>query len=200
MKIILASASPRRREILLRAGIKDFETAVCPHEAQPPDGAEPEEAVKAIALSKALWAEERYCPGHVVIAADTLVFLDGKRLGKPRDARDAERMLRALSGREHHVMTGLAVTDGVRREVLAESTAVRFRDMTDEEIRWYVAGGEPMDKAGAYGIQGAGGIFVEGITGDYYNVMGLPLCRLFTVLRGFGMPLGAQADGKGDLN
>ncbi len=188
MKIILASASPRRRELLGGLGIGDFE--VCPPDFDEGSVTErdPVERVRRIAEGKAASLAGRL-PEALVVAADTLVFLDGEILGKPRDGEDAFRMLTLLSGREHRVATGVAVT---RRGVLesgVEVTAVRFRNLSAEEIRRYIATGEPMDKAGAYGIQRLGGLLVSGITGDYFNVVGLPVCRLGRMLRRFGVEL-----------
>ena len=134
------------------------------------------EAVQAMAGEDAL-----------IIAADTVVVLDGAVLGKPEDEAGACRMLSALSGREHQVYTGLTVLRGAKRRTGHEVTAVTFRPLSQEEIAAYLATGEPMDKAGAYGIQGYGALLVSGILGDYYNVMGLPVCRLGQVLQEFGI-------------
>ena len=125
----------------------------------------------------------------IIIAADTMVFLDARRLGKPRSEEEAAEMLRSLSGREHQVCTGVTVRRGAFGLTAAERTDVRFRRLAEEEIRWYVSTGEPMDKAGAYGIQGKGALLVEGITGDYFNVMGLPVLLLSRMLRPFGIDL-----------
>jgi septum formation protein len=123
------------------------------------------------------------CKDDVVIAADTIVVCDGQVLGKPKDAADAFRMLRLLSGRDHQVMTGLCVLRGNDAAVCTEVTDIHFRQLTDREIRAYIATGEPMDKAGSYGIQGGAALFAERLCGDYYNVMGLPVCRLGQLLR-----------------
>jgi septum formation protein len=126
----------------------------------------------------------------VVVGADTVVVLDGRILGKPRDKDEAVSMLTALSGREHRVYTGVTVLGGdVRMQSAAEETAVRFRALTQQEIHSYVETGEPMDKAGAYGVQGLASLFVEGIRGDFFNVVGLPLCRLGIMLRKAGVEL-----------
>ena len=148
-------------------------------------GLSPAETVTALARYKAeqVFAE---CPGDTVIAADTLVFLDGEALGKPRDREDARRMLRALSGRSHEVYTGVAVRSPGGSRVRAERTAVRFRHLTDREIEAYLDTGEPMDKAGAYGAQGRAAVFIQGIEGDFFNVMGLPVCALTVMLRELG--------------
>lgn len=180
--IILASASPRRREILRNMGIEDFDIRPTDHEEPFDSSLPPSRAVEKIALAKCRDAARSAGPGDIFIAADTLVFLDGAPLGKPRDASQARRMLRALSGREHQVMTGLAVIAGKLEQVDCVTTAVRFLPLTEAQIDWYVSTGEPLDKAGAYGIQGLGGMLIEGIRGDYYNVVGLPAARLASML------------------
>lgn len=187
--IILASQSPRRQELLRRVGLTDF-TVLVPHAPEHWDPAlSPEEGVAAISREKARAAAALCAPEDLIIAADTMVFLDHQRLGKPAGQADAFRMLSALSGREHVVCTGLTVCRGRRAVSQTERTAVRFRTLTGPEIRAYIATGEPMDKAGAYGIQGRGALLVEGITGDFFNVMGLPVLRLARVLRDFGVDL-----------
>ena len=181
MEMILASKSPRRREILNNMGITDF--AVIPAEGEEAaSGATPGETVEKIARGKALAVASDH-PDAVVIAADTLVYLDGEPLGKPRDTEDAFNMLRRLSGREHEVYTGVCVTSKGKIITEHERTSVRFRPLSDKEITGYIATGEPMDKAGAYGVQGQGCLLVEGITGDFFNVMGLPACRLHLMLK-----------------
>ena len=189
MDIILASKSPRRQELLRKMGVTDF--TVCAPEADEscPAGLTPEETVRCIAGKKADAAALLCPPDALVITADTMVFLDGERLGKPRDERDALRMLTALSGRTHSVCTGVTVRCGARREDFTVTTLVRFRDCTQGELLAYIATGEPMDKAGAYGIQGRACLFIEGIEGDYYNVMGLPIERLGRALTRFGVAL-----------
>ena len=184
-KLILASCSPRRSELLTSAGIP-FET-VSPdvdESCDLPAG----EAVAVLSARKAR-AVGRLYPGRRVLAADTLVAVDGRPLGKPADAEDAVRMLRLLSGRTHEVYTGLCLRDKDGCVTEAERTSVRFRTLTDGEIRRYIQTSEPMDKAGAYGIQGKAALFVEAIEGDYYNVVGLPLCRLGRMLAGKGVPV-----------
>ena len=183
MNWILASGSPRRRELLEMLGVPDLtiRPAKGPERATP--GAGPEQTVRELALHKAQEVAQTCAPEDIVIAADTIVYLDGVILGKPKDTADAARMLAALSGREHTVYTG----DETRQA--AEHTAVRFRTLTPEEIARYIATGEPMDKAGAYGIQGRGALFVEHLDGDYFNVMGLPLCRLGQLLNELGVEL-----------
>ena len=187
MNIVLASSSPRRRELLSHFSVPFLvDPAAGPED--PPAGAGPEETVLTLAAAKADEVAARR-PDCVVIGADTVVELDGTILGKPADRDDAFRMLRALSGREHRVYTGIAVMRGDERLCGAEMTRVFFREMTDREINAYIDSGEPMDKAGAYGIQGKAALFVEAIEGDYYNVVGLPLCRLGRMLAGKGVPV-----------
>ena len=188
MGIILASGSPRRRELLEMLGL-EFEIRPAKGGEHPPEGAGPEETVLALAGAKAEEVAEHSAENDVIIAADTIVWLDGKLLGKPHDEADAARMLRALSGREHEVWTGVALIRGAERVSGAEQTFVKFRDLTDGEIAAYIATGEPMDKAGAYGAQGYASLFVEGIRGDFFNVMGLPLCRLGKMLDKLGVKL-----------
>jgi septum formation protein len=125
----------------------------------------------------------------VVIAADTIVVCEGKVLGKPRDEEDAFRILSLLSGRHHEVMTGMTVVRGDEVITHTEVTRIHFRQLHPEEIRAYIASGEPMDKAGAYGIQGGAALFADQMEGDYYNVMGLPVCRLAMILRSLGLPI-----------
>ena len=186
MRIILASQSPRRRELLDRMGIRDFEVLPARGEELADPSLPPAELVEG--LSRRKCAEVAALrPGGLVIGADTVVSIDGQVLGKPRDRAEAERMLRALSGRQHTVYTGVTVLYNGTEETGSERTSVRFRPLTDGDITRYIATGEPMDKAGAYGIQGYGSVLVEGISGDYYNVMGLPVCRLARMLARFGI-------------
>jgi len=185
MKIVLASASPRRRELLANLGL-DYTVLPALTEIPPDPSLSPEEAVVRIAAGKARDAALRAPGDALIIAADTLVWLDGVPLGKPADAADAARMLRLLSGRTHAVLTGVALLRGQRLETAAEKTDVTFREMTEGEIARYVASGEPLDKAGAYGAQGRGAMFIRRIDGDFFNVMGLPVCRLSLMLRDFG--------------
>lgn len=188
MKIVLASASPRRRELLANIGIKDF--TVCPAEGEEkaPAGLSPDELVMALSRAKAEEVAAKH-PDALIIAADTIVYSDGRVLGKPHDASEASSMLRALSGRTHRVYTGVTLLSGETLLSEAECTLVRFRPLDDAEINAYIATGEPMDKAGAYGIQGMASLMVEGIEGDYFNVMGLPLCRLGKMLNAIGVRL-----------
>lgn len=197
MKIILASQSPRRRELLERMGISEFEIIPARGEENIVPGLTPEALVEALSRQKCLEVAAVHREA-LVIAADTVVAVEGRVLGKPRSNAEAEEMLSLLSGREHRVCTGLSLSQGGRLRTGHEATAVRFRPLTREEIRRYVSTGEPMDKAGAYGIQGYGCLLVEGIVGDYYNVMGLPVCRLGRMLAEFGAdPLAGLGEKEG---
>ncbi len=179
MRVILASQSPRRRELLGLFHIPFTVRAADIDETMDP-AADPAEEVARVSLAKALATPRQ--PEDVVIAADTIVVLEGTVLGKPTDREDAVRMLTALSGRDHQVMTGVAVLRDDQILVHTEITDIHFRPLSEREIREYVATGEPMDKAGAYGIQGGAALFAEKMHGDYYNVMGLPVCRLWQML------------------
>ncbi|MCD7734902.1 MAG: Maf family protein [Clostridiales bacterium] len=187
MSIILASQSPRRRALLEQMGITDF--TVLPAKGQEDMSAEltPEHLVETLALAKGREVAGRTAAGNLVIAADTVVALHGEVLGKPQDEADAYRMLQLLSGETHAVHTGVAVLRDGQALCEHETTLVRFRPLSNREIRAYIATGEPMDKAGAYGIQGRGAVLVEGIQGDYCNVVGLPVCRLSRMLETFGV-------------
>ncbi len=180
MAVILASQSPRRRELM---AYFPFPFTVRISQAQEEmDGTKPlRDEVARVSRLKA----EGVCrePGDIVIGADTIVVCDGQRLGKPIDKADAFRMLTLLSGKCHQVMTGVTVLQGGCFHSFTEVTNVYFRPLSQEEIRRYIRTGEPMDKAGAYGIQGGAGLFVEKIEGDYYNVVGLPICKLSQVLQ-----------------
>ena len=189
MKIILASNSPRRRELLGQMGLKDFEVAAPNVDESVEGGLSPAGMVEELSLRKARAAADRAGEDGLVIAADTVVALDGAVLGKPRSEADAFAMLSALSGREHHVYTGVTVLQGGRADTQHEETAVAFRELAPGEIWGYIATGEPMDKAGAYGIQGVGALLVRGIRGDYCNVVGLPVFRLGRMLAQFGINL-----------
>ena len=181
MDIILASKSPRRRELMELIGLP-FTVRVAQVDETMED-LPPEEAVAQLSRKKAEAARQTL--DEVVIGADTIVVLDGKILGKPEDATDAYRMLKFLSGRRHQVMTGVTVLLGGRCVSITEVTEVSFRQLTDGEILSYIASGDPMDKAGSYGIQSGGALFVDEIHGDYYNVVGLPVCRLHQILKEF---------------
>ena len=182
-KIILASASPRRKELLTTAGV-EFEVLVSEADETIPEGTAPKDAAMMTAEKKALAVAEN-CTDSVVIGADTIVVIDDKILGKPKDEADAVGMLRLLSGREHEVITGVCITDGNKTEKFAQVSKVRFYDLTDEEIAAYVATKEPNDKAGSYGIQGKGCVLVESIEGDYFNIVGLPVAATVRALRRF---------------
>lgn len=193
MDIILASKSPRRRALLEQMGVRDFRIVTPDIDEHMDRGLPPAELVRQISLEKAQAVAAQADPNTVVIAADTVVALDGVVLGKPADKEEAFRMLSLLSGNRHQVYTGLTVLRGEQVFSQWEETAVTFRSLTAEEIEAYIATGEPMDKAGAYGIQGYGALFIEGISGDYYNVMGLPVCRLGQILGQLGMDCMALA-------
>ena len=185
MSLVLASGSPRRRE-LLSLLTPDFTVKVSSVDETLPAGLSPAEAVEYLSRLKGR-AVAAFCPGEVVVASDTVVALEGLLLGKPADAEDAKRMLRELSGRVHEVFTGVFITDGTKEACFSVRTKVEFYDLSEKEISDYVATGEPMDKAGAYGIQGRGALLVKGIVGDYYNVMGFPLAEAARALALFGV-------------
>ncbi len=182
--LVLASASPRRRELLALTGL--------PFLIDAPDVDEtcallPGEAVKELSRRKAVAAAEKH-PGQVILAADTLVAVDDEALGKPHDAQDAFRMLRSLSGRWHQVYTGVTVVTAQGR-ILCESdvTDVHFEPMSDETIRAYIATGEPMDKAGAYAVQGVAGLYIDQLKGSHTNVIGLPMALTRRLLEEAGL-------------
>jgi septum formation protein len=190
MKLILASASPRRAEILRNAGI-EFEISSAGVDESSLVNELPGDYVRRLALAKALSAAEDNrgrAGGALVLGADTIVAVGGEILAKPASPDDARRMLRSLSGKIHEVHTGLALLrkPGSKQYVVEEITRVRFAPLTDREIEEYIATGEPFDKAGAYAIQGVGGRYVTRIEGCYFNVMGLPLARLYSLLRESG--------------
>ena len=180
MAVILASQSPRRQQLLGQIGLQ-FKVQVADIDETMDPSLSVDRAVAVTSAKKALAIEAG--KDDVVIAADTIVVLRDRVLGKPADKSEAIGMLRALSGRDHQVMTGITVLRDEKTITHTEITDVHFRPLTEEEILRYVETGEPMDKAGAYGIQGFAAPFVEGIRGDYYNVMGLPVCRLEQMLR-----------------
>lgn len=181
MKVVLASKSPRRRELMglldiaFSVRVADVEEILLP-DATPAEQASHLSYIKAKAVAK---------PGEIVIGADTIVVLGSRILGKPKDKQEAVRMLQMLSGNTHRVMTGVTVLSDQQTVSCTEITEVTFRCLTEQEILRYVDTLEPMDKAGAYGIQGGAAKFVEGIRGDYFNVVGLPVCRLSQILRDF---------------
>lgn len=197
MNIILASQSPRRKELLERMGISTFKTYAPNIDEDAFDGLSPEELVRKLSSEKALAVAAHVGRNDLIIAADTVVALDGTVLGKPEDELDAFRMLSTLSGMRHQVYTGVTVCHEGECVTEHEVTDVYFRELGEEELEHYVKTGEPMDKAGGYGVQGYGALFVERIVGDHYNVMGLPVCRLGQMLLRFGvdcMKLAARAD------
>ena len=179
MQLILASQSPRRKELLglfhipFIIRVADIDETMDPAKA-------PYDEVARVSLLKAKAVEAE--PEDVVVAADTIVVCDGKTLGKPHSPEEAVQMLSLLSGRDHQVMTGITVLRADRYQSITEVTDIHFRPLSQKEIARYVASGEPMDKAGAYGIQGGAALFAEKMVGDYYNVMGLPVCRLWQLL------------------
>lgn len=186
-RIVLASGSPRRQELLQRIGIRDFTVRVPHVEEWFPDGLTPQEIMCYISREKSQAVPSE--ADEIVITADTMVFLDDQRLGKPQDEADALRMLTALQGRRHTVCTGVTVRQGDRVLTESEATGVIFRPAEESELRAYIATGEPMDKAGSYGVQGKGALLVERLEGDFFNVMGLPVLRLSRMLAQFGIKL-----------
>ena len=180
MQLILASASPRRQELLKLFGVP-FAVRVADIDETMDPAASPFDEVGRVSRMKALAVPRE--EGDVVIAADTIVVCEGRVLGKPHSPAEAEEMLHLLSGRDHQVMTGCTVLTGDACRTFTEVTDIHFRPLSAGEIRRYVESGEPMDKAGSYGIQGGAALFCDKMVGDYYNVMGLPVCRLGLVLR-----------------
>jgi septum formation protein len=189
MGIVLASGSPRRLELLQMIGLTDFKVIPDTSKEEMDLNLSPEQTVCAIALKKASNVSRLCENDDMIIAADTLVYLGGRPIGKPAGPEDAAWMLKELSGRKHTVYTGIVVLKDGTHITATEKTDVFFRGISDSEISAYVESGEPMDKAGAYAAQGRGAVFVERIEGDFFNVMGLPLCRLVMLLRGFGVTL-----------
>ena len=185
--IVLASGSPRRQELLQRIGITDFTVRVPDADESYDPTMTPEEIVCHISRKKSLALDST--DDEIVITADTMVFLDDKRLGKPKDTEDALQMLTALQGRHHTVCTGVTVRQGKRIMTRAAATDVYFRAATKSELCSYIRSGEPMDKAGSYGVQGQGALLVERIDGDFFNVMGLPVLLLSQMLREFDINL-----------
>ena len=189
MRVILASKSPRRREILSMLGVK-FEI-LSAHADEHSDITDPALLVRELSLRKGravralLEAEGAWDEDTLIIASDTVVAAGNEILGKPRNDADAARMLRLLSGTEHRVVSGVALLSGAREIAAAEETAVCFAEMTDAQIEWYVKSGEPADKAGAYAVQGLASLYITGLRGDYFNVVGLPVHRLETLVNEF---------------
>ena len=180
MELILASQSPRRREIMDQMGLS-YTTEVCTEPERIEEGLSIPETVMHLAAQKAAFAL-RLHPDACVIGADTVVDIDGEIIGKPASEEDAVETLRRMQGRAHNVYTGLAVLKNGYRDMRFVETKVHFRPMTDTEIRWYVSTGEPLDKAGSYGVQGLGSVFVDSIEGNYFNVVGLPAPTLYDML------------------
>lgn len=180
--IILASKSPRRRDILEMLELK-YRCAPADTDETLIEGMSPADTVMLFSQRKARAVKDEAENGDVILGMDTMVCIDGVLLGKPADEADAFRMLKALSGKAHNVVTGYTVIYGDKEETGCVSTDVYFRTLSDDEINWYISTGEPMDKAGAYGIQGKGSLFVDSIDGDYFSVLGFPVCRVFEVVK-----------------
>jgi septum formation protein len=187
MAVILASQSPRRRELLGQMGFSDFQIRPAKGEEQHDPALSPAQLVEMLSRQKALEIAAGAEQEDIVIAADTVVAVENRVLGKPKTPDEAAEMLACLSGRSHTVYTGVTVAKNGVFLTQHEATLVRFRTLSEGEIQSYVTTGEPMDKAGAYGIQGYGALLVEGIEGDYFNVVGLPVCRLGRMLARFGV-------------
>lgn len=180
MKLILASRSPRRHDILQWMGIQ-FETDICTAAEDLPDSLSAADAVQMLALRKAQYVQQAH-PDALVLGADTVVELNGAILGKPDSEEKAVAYLSELQGKTHTVYTGVALLYSNRKDVRVCKTEVTFRPMSELEIQWYVKTGEPMDKAGAYGLQGLGSVFVDRIKGNYFNVIGLPAPLVYEML------------------
>lgn len=187
-RVILASQSPRRRQLLGQIGLQNFDVLSLEVDESYDSSLTPEEIVATLSRRKAEAAAVQDAAA-IIIAADTMVFLEDLRLGKPHSEEEAFRMLSALSGRTHQVRTGVTVVRGSQSVTRVETSDVTFRPLSEREIWAYIRTGEPMDKAGAYGVQGKAALFVEGIRGDYFNVMGLPLCLLGRMLEQFQVDL-----------
>jgi nucleoside triphosphate pyrophosphatase len=185
--LVLASSSPRRRELLGALGLR-FAVRAVDLDETPLPGEEPRDTVLRLAKAKA--AAQSH-PGELVLAADTVVVIDGELLGKPPDPAGARRMLARIAGREHTVLTGVALEDPGRDRRAAEvaSSRVRMAAMSPQEIDWYVATGEPLDKAGSYAVQGLGALYVEEVFGNYTNVVGLPIPLTYRLFRELGYDL-----------
>lgn len=184
MKIVLASKSPRRKELLALLDL-DFEIITADIDETMDPSLPVTDEVARISCEKALAVANNIDGNAVIISADTIVELDGTLMGKPKDKADAFRMLKSLSGKSHNVHTAVTVLRGDKHKTHVVTTAVTFRDISDEEINAYIETLEPMDKAGAYGIQGRASKFVSGIVGDYFNVVGLPVCELSLMIKEF---------------
>ncbi len=182
-KIILASASPRRRELMMLI-TDEFEIITADVDEEIEAGTLPENAVMQLSFKKAQAVSKKH-KGRMVIGADTVVVCDGVILGKPQNRQHAAEMLRMLSGRTHFVLTGVTITDGEKTDTFFVSSDVTFFELTDEEISQYASSGEPDDKAGAYAIQGKGSLFVKKINGDYFNIVGFPVSQVNRHLKTF---------------
>jgi septum formation protein len=187
-KIILASGSPRRAEILNSIGWEFTKDVPDIDEGELP-GESPESYVQRLAKNKAKTVAARY-PGQLVLGADTTVVVDGEIIGKPTDLADARRMLEMLSGKRHEVLTGVAVVSNGKVQLGLQRTAVKFAHMTDAEINFLAEMGDPLDKAGAYAVQAQAALFIEGIEGDYWNVVGLPISLVYELVKKAGFNAG----------
>lgn len=187
MNIVLASASPRRKELLEMLGVENLKIIPAKGAEIAPENAPPGELVMALAAHKAKEVAALCESSDLVIGADTIVWFEGRPFGKPRSSQEAVGMLTRLSGNTHQVYTGVAIVRNGRVSAEVERSDVTFRTLDADEIERYVLSGEPMDKAGAYGAQGRGALLVEHIDGDFFNVMGLPLCRLGQMLKRQGV-------------
>lgn len=190
MNVILASASPRRKE-LLGYIVPRFEIIPADVDETLPEEIPAEKSAEFLAVKKAEHISAQY-PESIVIGSDTVVIVDGEILGKPSDEADAYRMLKKLSGKVHTVVTGVCISQGEKKKSFSKATRVEFYPLSDEEIRDYIATGDPMDKAGAYGIQGEGCVLIKGIAGDFFTVMGLPAARLKRELAEFTAMAGGR--------
>ena len=193
--IILASKSPRRKQLLSMLGV-EFTVQTADIDETMDKSQTPAHEVAAVSARKAEKIAQSASPEDIIISADTVVVIDGAILGKPKSKEEAAQMLRRLSGRTHTVYTGLTVRRGSESRSEVSATDVTFRALSEGEIAAYIATGEPMDKAGAYGIQGYGSMFVSHLDGDYFGVMGLPVCTLAGMLRSFGVPVLGQLEAK----
>lgn len=186
MVVILGSKSPRRQELLQKLGVP-FQILTADVDETMDPAAAPQDAVAQVSARKAAAIAQRAGSEDLIVCADTVVVLGGQIMGKPADREDAVRMLTALSDKTHEVLTGVTVQNAEKSVTVVERTLVTFRRLLPREIAVYVESGEPMDKAGGYGVQGAAASFVSHLDGDYFNVMGLPLCKLTGLLRSFGV-------------
>ena len=189
MNVVLASGSPRRKELMEMLGFDNLIIMPAKKEEVIPADTQPGRTVEILAESKCREVAELQKPEDLIIAADTIVWIDGRILGKPHSRAEAKSMLTKLSGRTHEVYTGVCVIYNGKTTTVHEKTSVSFRELAEEEIEAYIETGEPMDKAGAYGAQGRGALFVRHIDGDFFNVMGLPVCRLGEILRNQGVDI-----------